>query len=195
MSGGLAAASGRVPAGGGRIVLVGGGARSGKSRFALELARARGPQRTFIATAEALDGEMRERARAHREERGVEFETVEEPLGLSQAISSADAAVVVVDCVTLWLSNLLVHGRTREDVLAAVDGLVAVLSQRERTVVLVTNEVGMGIVPETPLGRLFRDLSGVAHQRIAAAADEVYLGALGLILRLKPGPVEVACPG
>lgn len=172
-----------------RLVLVGGGVRCGKSRFALDLALAWPGPRTFLATAEAADEEMRERAERHRLERGNAFETVEEPLDLHGALARLDAQVVVVDCITLWLSNLLLREARPADVLAAVDAVCALLVRRAHPCVLVSNEVGMGIVPETPLGRAFRDLAGAAHQRLARAADEVYFGALGLMLRLKPGPV------
>ena len=111
-------------------------------------------------------------------------------LTLRQGHAVAD--IVVVDCLTLWQSNLLLADATDEAVFAAVDELIDVLRERRCSVILVTNEVGMGIVPETPLGRRFRDLSGTLHQRIAAVADEVYLGVLGVMLRIKPivGSVE-----
>ena len=177
-----------------RIVLVGGGVRSGKSRFALRLAEQLGPRRTFFATAQAFDDEMRERARNHRAEREGRFVTVEEPLELCERLAADTSDVAVVDCVTLWLSNLLLRGDTTQAILAEVDRLTSVLRARTAVTVLVTNEVGMGVVPETPLGRAFRDISGGAHQRLAACADEVYFGALGLLLRLKPSPLVVEVP-
>jgi adenosylcobinamide kinase/adenosylcobinamide-phosphate guanylyltransferase len=172
-----------------RVVLVGGGVRCGKSGFALQLARACPGPRTFLATAEVRDEEMRERAAQHRLERGSDFETLEEPLDLRGALARLEERVVVVDCVTLWLSNLLLQQASAADVLATVDAVCGLLVRRAPPCVLVTNEVGMGIVPETPLGRAFRDLAGAAHQRLARAADEVYFGALGMMLRLKPAPV------
>ncbi|WNG37163.1 bifunctional adenosylcobinamide kinase/adenosylcobinamide-phosphate guanylyltransferase [Archangium violaceum] len=179
----------------GRIILVGGGVRCGKSRFALELAQAIGPRRTFVATSEPFDDEMRERARRHREERTGRFETVEEPRRLCEVLEADTADVAVVDCVTLWLSNLLLRGDEPDAILAEVDRLVGVLQRRRSATILVTNEVGMGLVPESPLGRTFRDVSGGAHQRLSAAADEVYFGALGLLLRLKPGNLVVGAAG
>jgi adenosylcobinamide kinase/adenosylcobinamide-phosphate guanylyltransferase len=176
-----------------RTVVVGGGARSGKSAFALSYARRLGERRVFLATAEALDDEMDARIRRHRDERGGAFRTLEEPRDLPGALSRLDDAdVVVVDCLTLWLSNLLVAGAGAGQVRASIDELAEVLERRRFATLLVTNEVGMGIVPETPLGRLFRDLAGWAHQRLAAAADEIYLAALGVVLRLHPAPVERA---
>jgi adenosylcobinamide kinase/adenosylcobinamide-phosphate guanylyltransferase len=146
----------------------------------------------FIATAEETDDEMRARIARHREERGPRLRTIEAPRELPAAVAAVRAEdFVLVDCLTLWLSNLLVSGATAEEALGRVEELRGVLSHRRVPVVLVTNEVGMGLVPETPLGRLFRDVAGLAHQRLARDADEVYLAALGCVLRLRPGPIEV----
>jgi adenosylcobinamide kinase / adenosylcobinamide-phosphate guanylyltransferase len=178
-----------------RLIVVGGGARSGKSRFAQTLAERLGPRRTFVATAEALDDEMAERIARHRSERGARFETVEAPVSLAEALGSCAREggpdVVLVDCLTLWVSNLLVRGVAAGDLAAAFARFEAALGRRRAHVVLVSNEVGMGLVPETPLGRAFRDAIGELHQRLAAAADEVYLAAMGAVLRLRPGPVEL----
>ena len=176
------------------IVLVGGGVRSGKSAFALELARRLAPRRAFLATAQTLDREMAERIAAHRAERGGEFTTVEEPLDLPGALAAVKADVVVVDCLTLWLSNLVLRGDSATEVASAVERLAAALARRRFHAVLVTNEVGMGVVPESALGRLFRDVAGHAHQRLARDADRVYLAVLGCVLRLRPGPVVLAHP-
>jgi adenosylcobinamide kinase/adenosylcobinamide-phosphate guanylyltransferase len=179
-----------------RIVLVGGGARSGKSRFALARARELGTRRLFVATARRYDADMAERIDRHRAERGSEFETVEEPLGVPEAIAGvAGHDVAVVDCLTLWLSNLLLDGLPVEAIERRVEDLAAALARAPCHVVLVTNEVGMGLHPDTPLGRTFRDLAGRAHQRLAAASDEVHLAVLGLVVRLKPGPIEARQPG
>ena len=175
------------------ITLVGGGARSGKSAFALAQARRLGPRRAFLATAEPLDDEMRARIARHRDERGDDFFTIEEPRDLPGALGRLEPFdVVVVDCLTLWLSNLLVAGMAAGSIREQVEALVAVLAAPRLRAILVTNEVGMGIVPETPLGRAFRDLAGQSHQRLAAVADEIYLAALGVVLRVHPGPVERA---
>jgi adenosylcobinamide kinase/adenosylcobinamide-phosphate guanylyltransferase len=176
----------------GRTIVVGGGARSGKSRFALGYARRLGARRAFVATAQGLDEEMRTRIASHREERGDAFATIEAPVELPAALAELDADVVVVDCLTLWLSNLLVAGLDPAVVEERVEALAAVLGRRRFHAVVVTNEVGMGLVPETPLGRTFRDVTGRAHQRLARSADEIYLAAMGLVLRLHPGPVERA---
>ncbi len=176
------------------IVLVGGGVRSGKSTFALALARHMGSRRAFVATAQALDEEMASRIAAHRIERGAEFETTEEPVDLPGALSRLDAEVVVVDCLTLWLSNLLLRGDDLPRIAEQVEALAAVLARRRFHAILVTNEVGMGVVPESALGRAFRDAAGRTHQRLARDADRLYLAALGSVLRLRPAPVAVVQP-
>src|SRR5262245_3915339 len=162
-----------------KLILIGGGARSGKSRFALALAERLGPRRTFIATAEALDDEMTERIAHHRSERDRSFATVEEPVRLAEALDRCwgdDATdVVLVDCLTLWVSNLPVRGVAAGDLIAAFEALQTALARRRAHVVVVSNEVGMGLVPETPLGRAFRDAIGDLHQRMSRVADEIYL--------------------
>ncbi len=177
----------------GRIVLIGGGVRSGKSRFALARARQLGPRRAFIATAQPSDAEMRARIEAHARERSGEFTTLEAPRALVAALRALDPGatdVVVVDCLTLWLSNLLLDGRPPEAALGEVDALCDVLATRRVHAVLVTNEVGMGVVPESALGRTFRDLSGRAHQRLAQIADEIHFALLGVMLRIRPEPIS-----
>ncbi|WP_242339008.1 MULTISPECIES: bifunctional adenosylcobinamide kinase/adenosylcobinamide-phosphate guanylyltransferase [Anaeromyxobacter] len=176
------------------IVLVGGGVRSGKSAFALHLARGLGARRVFVATAQAFDREMEERIAAHHAERGGAFLTVEEPLDLAGALERADADVVVVDCLTLWISNLLLRGDGAAAVAAQVEAVAGVLARRRVHAVLVTNEVGMGVVPESALGRAFRDAAGRAHQRLARDADRIYLATLGCVLRLRPGPLTLIHP-
>jgi len=174
----------------GRLLLIGGGARAGKSALALRLARGLGPRRTFVATAEAGDDEMRARIARHAAERGDAFATVEAPRALPEALAGLrDVDVVVVDCLTFWLANLLLDGHDERALAARVDALGAALAARRWHAVVVTNEVGMGVVPESALGRVFRDVAGRAHQELAAEADEVYAGVLGVMLRLKPGPV------
>ncbi len=184
-----------------RIILVGGGARSGKSRFALARARRLGARRIFVATGQALDDEMAERIAAHVRTRGGDFRTVEEPLALPEVLAQiggdggdSGADVVVVDCLTLWLSNLVCRGDAEAGIAERVDALCATLARRRFHALIVTNEVGLGIVPDAPLARLFRDVAGRAHQRLAALADEIHLAILGTILRLRPEPLAVA-PG
>lgn len=177
------------------LTLVGGGARSGKSRFALGLAETYGPRRVFLATAEPRDPEMQERIRRHQAEREDRFLTVECPTDLPEAIlSQRHADVILIDCLTLFLANLLERDLTDEKILLRVDALVAAAARTQAHVIVVSNEVGMGLVPLNELGRRFQDLVGFSHQRLARAASCVYLAALGCVLRIKPGPVTLAEP-
>jgi adenosylcobinamide kinase/adenosylcobinamide-phosphate guanylyltransferase len=165
------------------IALVGGGARSGKSRYALDLARGRGGPLTFLATARPHDSEMEARIARHRAERGDEFTTIEEPLEIAGVLREAQAGVIVVDCLTLWLSNvMLTFGR---DVDADIEAVVNAARRSPAPVIMVTNEVGCGSVPESTLGRDFRDRAGVLNQRVAAAAGEVHWMVFGYPLRVK----------
>lgn len=164
-------------------MLVTGGARAGKSRFAQALAqRLGGDGVSFLATAEPLDEEMRERILQHRRERPSAWETLEVPLEVPQALRRAGHGVVLLDCLTLWVSNLLLRGR---EVREEVERLLEAARGSGKTLVVVSNEVGMGLVPENPLGRRYRDLLGAANQRLAQEAQEVYLVVAGLPLRLK----------
>jgi adenosylcobinamide kinase/adenosylcobinamide-phosphate guanylyltransferase len=170
-----------------RITLVGGGTRSGKSRFAVELGVRLGSRRAFIATATGSDDEIRARIDRHRQDRGDAFETIEEPIALVDVLARIDGYdVVVVDCVTHWVSNLLLRKLSRGEILAEVDRLSAVLEQRRFEAILVTNEVGMSIHPATELGRAFVDVVGFAHQRLSRVADNVYLAVLGIVTEIRP---------
>ena len=167
-----------------RITLVTGGARSGKSAEAERRVLALPGRPVYIATAEAGDGDMAARIAAHRARRGTGWRTVEAPLALAEALGASDGAGPrLVDCLTLWLSNLMLAGR---DWQAEAAGLEAALLTQASPVVLVTNEVGGGIVPENALARAFRDAAGLLNQRIAGVADEVVLVVAGLPLVLKP---------
>lgn len=167
------------------VTLVLGGARSGKSAYAEGLIEAAGGG-TYLATATAGDSEMAERIRRHRQRRGSRWRTVEEPLELAAALVRHAAAErpLLVDCLTLWLSNLLAAGRDAE---REIDALADRLGRLPGAVVLVANEVGLGLVPTTPLGRAFRDHAGQLNQRVAEIADRVVFIAAGLPLVLKEG--------
>lgn len=171
------------------ITLILGGARSGKSTRARVLAEATGLHRVMIATADAGDEEMTVRIARHRAERDQSWQTVEEPQDLPQALQvhSKAGAVVVVDCLTLWLSNRMVAGHDGE---ADADGLCDALNKALGPVILVSNEVGLGLVPETPLGRAFRDAQGRLNQRVATVAHQVLFVAAGLPFTLKDGPEQ-----
>ena len=168
------------------VTLIGGGVRSGKSRFGLELGRKRFANGAFIATGEARDAEMAERIRRHQAERGPNWTTIEEPLDLAGAIEGASTRFggCVVDCLTLWLSNVMLS--PAHDVDKEIGRLMGVLEAGGATgIILITNEVGCGIVPESELARRYRDLAGGLNQRVAALADEVYWMAFGVPVDVK----------
>ena len=171
-----------------KVIMVTGGTRSGKSRFAERLAESFEPMRGYLATGQPGDAEMAERIARHRGRRGSEWQAVEEPLELTRAVVRMDGrcTVLLVDCITLWLSNLLFHceGGAAEALLR-VAGFTDRFEALKTPLIIVTNEVGMGIVPEHPLARSFRDLAGEANEMIAARADEVYVTISGLPLKLK----------
>ncbi len=168
------------------IGLVLGGSRSGKSAFAERLCDESELQKIYLATSQALDGEMEERIAHHRARRGSEWQLVEEPLALSEAVSKAASAksVILVDCLTLWLTNLMMD---KKDVAAECSALVQSLSDLadKSSVLLVSNEVGQGIVPVEKMARDFRDHAGRLHQDIAAIADHVWFVTAGLPQKLK----------
>lgn len=166
-----------------RVTLVLGGARSGKSRRAEAIIRSLGGNRIYIATAQAFDAEMEERIAQHRLDRGTGWTTIEEPLALADALSRTDGAGPrLVDCLTLWLSNLMLGER---DWAAACEALIPVLADQRSPVVLVSNEVGMGIVPENRLARHFRDAQGRLNQQVAQIADAVEFVAAGIPMKLR----------
>ena len=171
---------------GAELTLVLGGARSGKSRYAESLIVALPPPWrppwTYVATAEAADEEMAERIAMHRARRDTSWETIEAPRDLATALQSCDRRPVLVDCLTLWLSNLMLAG---SDIAIETARLEQALAAAAAPTVLVANEVGYGLVPDHPLGRRFRDLQGALNQRIAARADRVVLVVAGLPLTVK----------
>ena len=168
------------------IILITGGARSGKSSYAEQRARELGPRRLYIATAEAKDEEMRQRIEEHKRRRGNEWVTIEEPIELAETLLAqrAQTDCALVDCLTLWISNLLLQ-YDRRFAEEKVGQLLETASRLDCHLVFVTNEVGSGIVPDNPLARQFRDLSGWANQRVAAAANEVLLVVAGIPMIVK----------
>ena len=165
-----------------RLTLVLGGARSGKSALAERLLTAGQGPWAYVATAQAFDDEMRERIAQHRARRADGWVTFEAPVDLAGTLGKAGDQPVLVDCLTLWLSNLMLGGY---DVALATDALIVALSDRTKPCILVSNEVGLGIVPDNALARLFRDEAGRLNQRMAEAADRVVFVAAGLHLTLK----------
>ncbi len=170
-----------------RVVLVLGGVRSGKSRYAQDLA-SNGKRVAFIATAEACDDDMRQRIARHREERPASWTTFEAPVALEDTLLECGGKfdTILVDCLTVWTANVM-HNEAYDSprVLAHADRLAQVLRSLPTSVILVSNEVGSGVVPDTELGRAYRDLLGFVNQRVAAAADEVILLVAGCPLFIK----------
>jgi adenosyl cobinamide kinase/adenosyl cobinamide phosphate guanylyltransferase len=164
----------------GRLTLLVGGARSGKSRTAARLATASGRPVVVIATGEAGDKEMADRIRRHRSERPAGWLTVEEPLDLAKALRTADpASFVIVDCLTLWVANLLGQERTDDEIVATATAAAALAATRDGDCAVVTNEVGMGVIPANPLGRRYADLLGRVNTVWADAADRTFLMVAG----------------
>ena len=173
-----------------QLILVLGGARSGKSACAESLAR-QGERTLFVATAEALDDDMRQRIQKHREQRPAAWDTLEEPLDPVAAIPSAFSGhdTLLLDCLTVWVSNLLLalgdDGHAETEILARVGALLDLYEQTGARWILVSNEVGLGVVPASALGRRYRDLLGRVNQLVASRADKVYLMVAGLAQELK----------
>jgi adenosylcobinamide kinase/adenosylcobinamide-phosphate guanylyltransferase len=172
----------------GKSLFVLGGARSGKSRHAQDMAEALAKNDTveliYIATAQAFDGEMTDRIARHRSDRDDRWQTVEAPLALAEALLAADArdTVMLVDCLTLWVSNLLLAD---VPIAARIDALLHAIGRLEGRVIIVSNEVGLGIVPDNALARRFRDATGMLHQRIASSVESVDIVMAGLVQRWK----------
>ena len=168
-----------------RVTLILGGARSGKSREAERLVEESGLEPIYIATAEALDNEMRTRIEKHQARRGQLWQTIEEPLRLTETLQSvtAQGRALMVDCLTLWLTNLMVHDLPVED---EVDRLIDGLDRLSGATVFVSNEVGQGVMPTNAMARAFIDHAGLLHQRLAFKADRVLMMTAGLPQQLKP---------
>ena len=173
-----------------KITLVLGGCRSGKSRYAMERADAMAKDgKLYLATSVPTDPEMEKRVARHQAERGPGWQTVEEPVLIDESIAVAGrtARVILVDCLTLWTSNLLFDQKNEAEIMVTVDLLSKALKACPCPVILVSNEVGYGIVPENALAREFRDMAGLVNQRIAAVADKVFLCVAGIPVQIKPG--------
>jgi adenosylcobinamide kinase/adenosylcobinamide-phosphate guanylyltransferase len=170
-----------------KSILITGGARSGKSQFAQKLAVEAGGKVLFIATAEAKDEAMRLRIEAHRESRPTGWKTLEAPLGISEIISqhAGEAEIVVIDCITMLVANIMLQRHGEEPAVKEIKAIVDQMDRLRATFILVTNEVGLGIVPDNELGRRYRDCLGRANQILAQHIDEVYLMVAGIPIRLK----------
>jgi adenosylcobinamide kinase/adenosylcobinamide-phosphate guanylyltransferase len=170
-----------------KLIFVTGGCRSGKSQFALDHANRHFHKKLYLATCEALDEEMVKRIEQHKLRRGSDWQTVEEPIKIAEVIKQheKDMEVILLDCITLWLSNLLMRKKEDREIMNEVSRLVDTVSPGQSSLIFVSNEVGMGLVPVEPLGRRFRDLSGMANQRIAEVAQTVVFMVSGIPIFLK----------
>ena len=170
-----------------KIYFITGGARSGKSAFAEKLAGDIPGKRAYLATAQALDAEMVARIEHHRLRRGSAWDTYEEPLAITELLKklSGRYEVVLLDCLTLWLSNIMARTGSNDEISARVDELTSGLRDFAGACIVVSNEVGLGIVPDNPLARRFRDLAGMTNQKIARTADEAYLLTSGIPMKIK----------
>ncbi len=171
----------------GKTYFITGGARSGKSAFAEDLAGGMAGKRAYIATAQALDPEMAARIEKHRKDRGNAWDTYEEPLAVAELLRKLNGryTVVLVDCLTLWLSNVIAHTDGESAVASRYDELIDAIKSFDGSCIIVSNEVGLGIVPDNPLARKFRDFAGMLNQKMARAADEVYFTASGIPMKIK----------
>jgi adenosyl cobinamide kinase/adenosyl cobinamide phosphate guanylyltransferase len=178
------------------LVVLLGGARSGKSRLAVEIGRDRGGEITFVATAEDRDDEMAARVARHRAERPAQWRLIEEPCELADLddLAPQRSELLIIDCLPLWLSNMLETGRGDDEVLADAALIASLARERLGPVIAVTNEVGLGVVPATPLGRRFRDLLGGLNQTFVAEAEAAFLVVAGRLLRLPTSRVGDVLP-
>ena len=170
------------------IIFISGGVKSGKSAFALQLGHEQYLRRAFIATATALDDEMAAKIDAHKAERGQLWHTIEEPRDIAGALErvASDFDVVIIDCLTLWVSNLLtLNTLTEKEIADEVDSLLRVLKKAQCRVIIVTNEVGLGIMPAERLSRRYQNLLGMANKRIAEVANIVYMMISGIPVKIK----------
>jgi adenosylcobinamide kinase/adenosylcobinamide-phosphate guanylyltransferase len=170
------------------LVVLTGGARAGKSSLALSYASRWDGAVAYVATAEARDEEMAARIARHRAERPGDWQTVEEPLELREALESLGGQLAIVDCLTLWVANLLERGDGEQAILEEAAGAAVVAAARNAPTIVVTNEVGLGIVPEAPLGRAYRDVLGSVNRAFVERAEEALLVVAGRALRLDPWP-------
>ena len=164
------------------ILFVIGGCRSGKSSFALDYANKQFRKKIFLATSQALDDEMERRIARHRKDRGSDWTTIEEPTKLTETLASlkTNCEVVLIDCLTIWISNLLMDGETEEQIVSNTENLTEVMKKIGQSIVVVSNEVGSGIVPENKIARIYRDIAGIVNQKVAVCSDTVVLTVAGI---------------
>jgi len=170
-----------------KTVFITGAVRSGKSSLALKLAKASCKQVVFLATCKPQDAEMKKRVHKHKQSRPKTWKTIEEDINVPALIRKfkTEKELIILDCLTLWVSNLLCSGCKEKEILKKIDDLLSALKKTKATVIIVSNEVGWGIVPDNEMARIFRDIMGIAHQKVAKISDEVYLVVSGMMLKMK----------
>ena len=169
-----------------KIIFISGSVRSGKSGFAVSRAKKFKTPVVFIATCRPLDDEMKERVHKHKQNRPKTWKTIEEDMDIAAVIRRLkEKDTAILDCLTLWISNLLLAGLNEKEISRRIKDFIAALKQTPASVVIVSNEVGWGIVPDNRLSRIFRDIIGTLHQRIAAVSDEVHLMVAGIAMKIK----------
>lgn len=168
------------------LILILGGVRSGKSRFGVKLASKLKGKVTYLATASALDSEMEERIKEHRKNRPKQWITAEEPLSIENVFKEKGCSkVVLLDCLTLWISNCLLSDKSEEEILTRLNSFLYLAKENKTHLIIVSNEVGLGIVPENRLARRFRDIAGLANQLVAQEAKQVYWMTAGIPTKIK----------
>ncbi|MCP4650507.1 MAG: bifunctional adenosylcobinamide kinase/adenosylcobinamide-phosphate guanylyltransferase [PVC group bacterium] len=168
------------------IIFITGSVRSGKSNYAVKLAKQSKQKIIFLATCTPADAEMKQRVRKHKKSRPKNWQTIEEPIDVISVLKQLkDDELVIFDCLTLWVSNLLLSGFEEKEVIKIIEKFVEQLKINKANVIIVSNEVGWGIVPENKLARVFRDIIGTAHQKIAKVSDEAYLMVAGMPMKIK----------
>lgn len=175
----------------GKIIFITGGVRSGKSKYAIKLAKNTTGKVVFLATGTAKDGEMKKRIKGHRESRPGEWRTMEEAKDIASILLNIrpPCKIVIIDCLTFFISNLLLDGVDEKTILERIKKIVEIILEVNYTTIVVSNEVGGGIVPDNELGRRFRDVVGLANQIMASSAQEVYLVVSGMPIKIKGEPL------
>jgi len=169
-----------------KLIFITGPVRSGKSNFAVNLAKKSKKKIIFIATCKPVDTEMKERIKKHQQQRPKEWITIEEEIDLGSVLRKISKdKLIIIDCITLWVSNLFFHNFNEKEILKIVNDLISIIKRKGLSVIIVSNEVGWGIVPNNKIARNFRDIMGIIHQKISESSNEIYLLVSGIPIKLK----------
>ena len=169
-----------------KLIFITGPVRSGKSNFAVNLAKKSKKKIIFIATCKPVDTEMKERIKKHKQQRPKEWITIEEEIDLGSVLRNISKdKLIIIDCITLWVSNLFFHNFNEKEILKIVNDLISIIKRKGLSVIIVSNEVGWGIVPNNKIARNFRDIMGIIHQKISESSNEIYLLVSGIPIKLK----------